>query len=314
MENNLRQLAAYAAVARAKSFTAAAARLHVSQSSRCRRRPGAAVGDPLLERDTRNVQLTVAGVEALRIAEQIVNSHRSGMKELERFLLGESGTVAVAMLLVVLAAVSPPSAIAGFPQAWVAMQIMDGLEQSVLGKVLSGDADFAITTGEPSGQLEHLPLVRDRFVAVLPQDHPLAERPEVFWRIWPASPSLPWCLAVERTPAHRRRLRTDRRAGRTRRRGRERGDSGRAGRRGPGRLRCPPSSCRCSAPDPSCIVLSSARGRPAPGHRPARATRPAGGGPTVPGDPAGLPRPADRPSARGLLDVLTFNSCGNSMD
>src|SRR4051812_10663176 len=90
MENNLRQLAAYAAVARAKSFTAAAARLHVSQSSLSRAVADLErqLGTLLLERDTRNVQLTVAGVEALRIAEQIVNSHRSGMKELERFLLG----------------------------------------------------------------------------------------------------------------------------------------------------------------------------------------------------------------------------------
>ncbi|MFF0160965.1 LysR family transcriptional regulator [Streptomyces sp. NPDC005263] len=184
MENNLRQLAAYAAVARARSFTAAAARLHVSQSSLSRAVADLErqLGTLLLERDTRNVQLTVAGVEALRIAEQIVNAHRSGMKELERFLLGEAGTVAVATLPSVAAVLLPP-AIAGFRRQWprVTMQIMDGLEQSVLGRVLSGDADFAITTGEPSGQLEHRPLVRDRFVAVLPQDHPLAEGPEVSW-------------------------------------------------------------------------------------------------------------------------------------
>ncbi|WP_030606983.1 LysR family transcriptional regulator [Streptomyces sclerotialus] len=184
MENNLRQLAAYAAVARAESFTAAAAGLHVSQSSLSRAVADLErqLGAQLLERDTRNVQLTAAGVEALRIAEQIVNAHRSGMKELERFLLGESGTVAVATLPSV-AAVLLPGVISDFRRQWpqVTMQIMDGLEQSVLGRVLSGEADFAITTGEPSRQLEHRPLVRDRFVAVLPHGHPLAERPEVSW-------------------------------------------------------------------------------------------------------------------------------------
>ena len=96
----LRQLAAYTAVARAASFTAAAAEMHVSQSSLSR-----AVADlerhlgvQPLERDSRNVQLTPAGAEALRIAEQIVTAHRAGMKEFRRFLLGESGRVAVATL------------------------------------------------------------------------------------------------------------------------------------------------------------------------------------------------------------------------
>ncbi|MFE6166174.1 LysR family transcriptional regulator [Streptomyces sp. NPDC056486] len=184
MDSTLRQLSAYAAVARAASFTAAAAQLHVSQSSLSRAVADLEreLGARLLERDTRNVELTPAGIEALRIAEQIVNAHRSGMKELERFLLGESGTVTVATLPSV-AALLLPRVIMDFrrqrPQ--VAVQLMDGLEQSVLSRVLSGDADFAITTGESSGQLEHRPLVRDQFVAVLPQDHPLAERSEVTW-------------------------------------------------------------------------------------------------------------------------------------
>lgn len=184
MDSTLRQLTAYAAVARAASFTAAAAHLRVSQSSLSRAVADLEreLGARLLERDTRNVELTAAGVEALRIAEQIVNAHHSGMKELERFLLGESGTVAVATLPSV-AAVLLPQVILDFrrqrPQ--VTVQLMDGLEQSVLSRVLAGDADFAITTGEPSGQLEHRPLVRDRFVAVLPREHPLSERAEVTW-------------------------------------------------------------------------------------------------------------------------------------
>ncbi|MFF9120535.1 LysR family transcriptional regulator [Streptomyces massasporeus] len=181
----LRQLAAYTAVARAASFTAAAADMHVSQSSLSR-----AVADlerqlgvQLLERDTRNVQLTPAGVEALRVAEQIVTAHRAGMKELKRYLLGESGTVAVATLPSV-AAVLLPQVISAFRERWpqVAVRLLDGLERLVLDRVLSGDADFAITTvGNPPEPLEHRPLVRDRFVAVLPEDHPFADRDELTW-------------------------------------------------------------------------------------------------------------------------------------
>ncbi|NGO42597.1 LysR family transcriptional regulator [Streptomyces ureilyticus] len=204
MDATLRQLAAYAAVARAASFTAAAAQMHVSQSSLSRAVADLErlLGAQLLERDTRNVQLTAAGVEALRIAEQIVNAHQAGMKELRRFLLGESGTVAVATLPSV-AAVLLPRVISQFrtqrPQ--VAVRILDGLERSVLDRVLTGDADFAITTvGRPSDQLEQRPLVHDRFVAVLPPHHPLTEHAEVSWEDLAREPF----LAVGRDSSVRR--------------------------------------------------------------------------------------------------------------
>ncbi|MFF7394265.1 LysR substrate-binding domain-containing protein [Streptomyces scabiei] len=200
----LRQLSAYTAVARAASFTAAAAQMHVSQSSLSR-----AVADlerqlgvQLLERDTRNVQLTAAGAETLRVAEQIVTAHRAGMQELRRYLLGESGTVAVATLPSV-AAVLLPQVISDFrerrPQA--AVRLLDGLERPVLDRVLSGDADFAITTvASPPEQLEHHPLVRDRFVAVLPEGHPLTDRQEITWEDLARQPF----LAVGRDSSVRR--------------------------------------------------------------------------------------------------------------
>lgn len=204
MDATLRQLSAFAAVARAASFTAAAARLHVSQSSLSRAVADLErlLGTQLLERDTRNVQLTAAGAETLRVADQIVNAHRAGMKELERFLLGESGAVAVATLPSV-AAVLLPRVISGFrrQRPHVTVRIMDGLERSVLDRVLAGDADFAITTfGEPSAQLEHRPLVRDRFVAVLPPEHELADGGEVAWEDLAVHPY----LAVGRDSSVRR--------------------------------------------------------------------------------------------------------------
>lgn len=204
MEATLRQLAAYAAVARAASFTAAANELHVSQSSLSRavadleRRLGAR----LLERDTRNVELTAAGIEALRVAERVVTAHRAGMNELQRFLLGEAGGVSVATLPSV-AAVLLPEVISTFCASWprVAVHILDGLERSVLDQVRAGEADFAISTvGEPAAGLEHRPLVKDRFVAVLPQAHPLAEHAAVTW----SSLAMERFLAVGRDSSVRR--------------------------------------------------------------------------------------------------------------
>ncbi|MGS2587086.1 LysR substrate-binding domain-containing protein [Streptomyces hebeiensis] len=186
MDVTLRQLAAYSAVARAASFTAAATELHVSQSSLSR-----AVADlernlglRLLERDTRNVQLTPAGTEALRIADQILAAHRTGLAQLGRYAAGERGSIALATLPSVAAVLLPPviSAFrAGRPE--VSVRILDGLERAVLARVVDGDADFAVSTAvrrTPGTTLR--PLVRDRFDAVLPEGHPLAERSEVSWR------------------------------------------------------------------------------------------------------------------------------------
>ncbi|MCR5978012.1 LysR family transcriptional regulator [Gordonia jinghuaiqii] len=186
MDASLRQLAAYVAVAKAASFTAAAAELHVSQSSLSRTVADLerVFGGQLLDRDTRNVALTPAGVEALRIAEQIINTHRAGMRELQQFMLGGAGTVSVATMPSI-AAVVLPQVISIFKQRWpnVTVQILDGLERSVLKRVASGEADFAICTlGAPTAQLEHRPLVRDRFVAVLPAQHPLTTHRQVTWR------------------------------------------------------------------------------------------------------------------------------------
>lgn len=194
MDATLRQLAAYVAVAKSAGFTAAAAQLHLSQStlSRAVADLERALGVRLLERDTRNVQLTAAGVETLRVAEQIVDAHRSGMKELRRYLLGESGVVAMATLPSV-AAVLLPGLISAFrrQRPEVSVRIMDGLERAVLGRVLSGDADFAVTTvGAASDRLEHRPLIRDRFRAVLPEGHPLAERDELTWEDLATEPFL----------------------------------------------------------------------------------------------------------------------------
>ncbi|MFG1970015.1 LysR substrate-binding domain-containing protein [Nonomuraea fuscirosea] len=194
MDASLRQLAAYVAVARAAGFTAAAAQMRVSQStlSRAVSDLERVLGVQLLERDTRNVQLTAAGQETLRVAEQIVEAHRSGMKQLRRYLLGESGIVAMATLPSV-AAVLLPRMISTFRgrRPDVSVRIMDGLEQAVLGKVLNGDADFAVTTvGAASDRLEHRPLIRDRFRAVLPESHPLADREEVTWQDLAAEPFL----------------------------------------------------------------------------------------------------------------------------
>jgi len=204
VDATLRQMTAYIAVARAKSFTMAARDLHQSQSSLSR-----AVADlerqfgvQLLERDTRNVQLTAAGVEALRVAEHIVDTHHRGMRELSRYLAGESGVVVIATLPSVAARLLPPI-ISAFRDRWpgVSVRILDGLEGAVLEHVTSAVADFAVTTVTGRHlRLEHEPLVKDRFHAVLPPGHRLTAQSEISWAELAGEPF----LAVGRNSSVRR--------------------------------------------------------------------------------------------------------------
>ena len=192
MDLSLRQLRAYAAVARAGSFTAAARELRVSQSalSRTVAEIERRVRVRLLERDTRRVALTAHGAELLRTAERVLDVHDSELRRLERYFAGESGTVTIATLPSV-AAVLLPGVVATFrrQRPEIGVRILDGLARTVLDRVTAGEADLAITIAAdlPPG-LRATPLVRDRFYATLPPEHPLAERDGLTWARLAAEP------------------------------------------------------------------------------------------------------------------------------
>lgn len=192
MDLSLRQLRAYAAVARAGSFTAAARELRVSQSalSRTVAELERRMRVRLLERDTRKVALTAHGEELLRTAEHVLDVHDSELRRLERYLAGESGTVTIATLPSV-AAVLLPGVVATFRRKRpdIGVRILDGLARTVLDRVTAGEADLAITIAEdlPSG-LRATPLVRDRFYAALPPEHPLAGCDRLTWARLAAEP------------------------------------------------------------------------------------------------------------------------------
>lgn len=185
MDLTLRQLEAFAAVARASSFTAAGRDLRVSQSALSR-----TVADiervlrvQLIERDTRKMCLTPEGAELFAVAERLLVLHRAEMNQLTRYLAGARGTVTIATLPSV-AAVLLPEVISVFhaQQPEITVRILDGLAGSVAEQVTTGQADLAITVPEQlPGSLDARPFARDRFFAALPPGHRLAERERLRW-------------------------------------------------------------------------------------------------------------------------------------
>ncbi|QUX30254.1 LysR family transcriptional regulator [Nocardiopsis akebiae] len=185
MDLSLRQLSAYAAVARYGSFTRASRELRVAQPSLSRTVLGLerALGVRLLERTTRRVECTPEGAELLAVAERLLEAHRSEMNGLERFLRGERGTVAVATLPSVAAALLP-SVISRLrsrtPEADV--HVLDGMSEAAVERLQAGECDLALVAeGRVPGELVSRPLLRDRYFAVVPVGHPFAERAALTW-------------------------------------------------------------------------------------------------------------------------------------
>lgn len=186
MNVTLRQLRAFAEVARRRSFTSAARHLHLTQSalSHLMRELETQLGTRLIDRDTRNLSLTAAGVELLQSAERILGEVDQTVSGLRDLVAKRRGRVTVAAPPVLAASILP-AAMARFKAAHpaVTLRLLDVLTGQILEAVRSGEADFGVgtfRTSEPEVQLDTL--YEDRLVAVLPAASPLARRRRLAWK------------------------------------------------------------------------------------------------------------------------------------
>lgn len=186
MNMTLRQLRAFAAVADTGSFTAAAARLHLSQSalSVLVRELERELGTRLFDRHTRRVLLTEAG-------HQLLPSVTRALAELEQAAAGvhalrdkRRGRLRLAMPQL-MASTLGARAIAAFHQRHpgVDIELHDTFTDQLVARVLSGEAELAIGVEVPStADIERRVLLRDRHWLVCPATHALAQRPQVRWK------------------------------------------------------------------------------------------------------------------------------------
>jgi LysR family transcriptional regulator, carnitine catabolism transcriptional activator len=189
---SLRHLEVFRAVARASSFTRAAEELHVSQPvvSRTVRELERSLGVELFVRTTRSVTLTPEGAELFEIVSDLLDRFDTALERFSAYCRGEYGRVVIATLPS-LAAVVLPSILADFlaenPQ--MRIEILDVTAAEAAHHVQSGQADIAIAApGPETAALDVQLLLRDRFVAVLPESHALAKRRSVTWQALAAEP------------------------------------------------------------------------------------------------------------------------------
>jgi LysR family carnitine catabolism transcriptional activator len=183
MNFNLRQLAAFTAVARAASFTRAALELHVSQPALTVqiRNLESALGLRLLDRNTRRVQLTAVGRELLPVFERVLNDIAAVAGGARELAAGDRGVVHVAALPSVCSRLLPLAlAELAVSHPNITVKLRDVVSQRVVALLKSEEADLGIAPFSAADRgLELRPLLRDEMVALLPATHRLAARRSV---------------------------------------------------------------------------------------------------------------------------------------
>lgn len=192
MNFSLRQLRAFATLARTGSFTRAAAELHLSQPALTVqvRELESALGLKLVDRNTRRVQLTAIGRELLPVFERVLGDIRAVAENARELASGDRGTVLVAALPSLCSRLVP-QAIARLRRTHprVIVKLQDTVALRILAAVRSEEADLGIGSfGSLGSDFEVSSLVEDRMVAVMPRRHPLANRPSVTMREAAAHP------------------------------------------------------------------------------------------------------------------------------
>jgi LysR family carnitine catabolism transcriptional activator len=180
MFHDLRHVRAFLVLARAGSFTRAAAELHMSQPTLTVQiqQLEHAMGVKLFDRNKRHVALTQAGRELMVPLERILIDVDSIAASTGELLEHRRGLVTVAALPSMSAAILP-RAIKRLAESYpgIRVRVHDGVAATVAELVKSGQADFGIsslTAGDRD--LESHVLLMDRLCAVVPDGHPLAKK------------------------------------------------------------------------------------------------------------------------------------------
>lgn len=181
----LSRLSAFAEVASALNFTAAARSLNVSQPALTRtiHLLEQDVGARLFDRTSRKVQLTPAGHEMLPIVERLLHDAETAAAEMTSFVEGRRGVIRIAAIPSLVGTVLA-QAIKAFSaeRPEVRFQIDDALSGAVVDRVVRGEADFGLAAApSPDVRLSFEGLLQEPIGLVCRRDDPLARRRQLRW-------------------------------------------------------------------------------------------------------------------------------------
>lgn len=185
-------LEAFLAIADQGRFHKAARQLHITQTALTRRLQNfeGLLGVTLVERTTRSVALSSIGEAFLPQARRLHSELTAALVEIRETGRAQRGDVTIACVPTVGIRYLPrilKEYSARYPLNRV--RILDQASPDVADAVLRREAEFGIQIAGPSDpQLTSVPLVRDRFVLICRDDHPLARHRTLAWRQLEAHP------------------------------------------------------------------------------------------------------------------------------
>ncbi|MEM5437302.1 LysR family transcriptional regulator [Paraburkholderia diazotrophica] len=186
MNVTLRQLRVFIEVARLQSFSRAGSEIGLTQSavSRCVRELEAEIGLKLIDRTTREVQLTDVGGNLVASVSRLLGDLDDALREIREIGEQRRGRVMVAASPTIACRLMPQIVAAcGKQYPFVTLGLRDDVQSDVVRKVKSGEVDFGVIIGPVSADdLIAEALMTDSFCLVSRDDHPLAGRSEVAWR------------------------------------------------------------------------------------------------------------------------------------
>lgn len=173
----------FVAVAAHASFRKASEQLHLSQPALSAhiRDLEQVLGVPLFHRTTRSVRLTAEGERFLIRARRVIDELESGVMDLRDRATLQRGRVVVACVPTIACHVLP-KVLATFSQRYpgIHVQVLDDWAQMLVRRVTDRTADIGIGPfPDRADDLQFASITHDRFVAVFPQQHPLAAAPKV---------------------------------------------------------------------------------------------------------------------------------------
>ena len=177
---------AFIAIADHGTFQKAADALHITQTALTRRLQNieALLGVKLVERTTRSVAVTRIGRDFLPQCRRLVSDLATALTEIRETGKALRGDVTMACV--------PTAGVQYLPhiiRAYSArhpdnrITILDHSSSGVAGAVLRREAEFGINLAQPGHpELVTLPLIKDRFVLICRDDHPLASGKTLTWK------------------------------------------------------------------------------------------------------------------------------------
>ncbi len=183
---NVKQIKVFLAVAESMSFASAANQLNLSQPALSLSIKGleSSLGGRLFTRTTRTVSLTPEGKALVPIARRLLNEWQNSEDEIRQRFALRKGKISIAAMPSFAASLLP-RAIKNYHTAFPDIQVAidDVLSDTVVEMVSNSQVELGISF-EPYIEkgLAFYPLLEDRFIAILPKEHPLSSISTVTWR------------------------------------------------------------------------------------------------------------------------------------